>query len=186
MSALLARLMLTFMAVCITTIIGTLPSGAAAAEYDMNASIVRVLELTNMERQRAGLAPLTLSSELTAAAQNYSQVLAETGCFRHDCGTVPNFTDRISLAGYTNMSAAGENIAAGYPTPESVVEGWMNSAGHRANLLSPNYVEIGIGVASGSNTYGIFWTQDFGSRFVVSKNLPAAGEWDLWDPEIRP
>lgn len=147
-------------------LIPTLP--VSAAEYDVKASVSRVLELTNMERQRAGVAPLTLSSELTAAAQSYSQVLAETGCFAHTCGPVPNFTDRIGQAGYVDLTAAAENIGAGYPTPESVVDGWMNSAGHRANLLSPSYSEIGIGVATGGGQYGIFWTQDFGNRHFAA------------------
>jgi uncharacterized protein YkwD len=143
-------------------LVPTLP--VSAAEFDINASVARVLELTNLERQNAGVPPLTLSSELTAAAQGYSQVLAESGCFAHTCGPVPRFTDRIGLAGYTGFAAVAENIAAGFPTPESVVDGWMGSEGHRANLLSPKYSEIGIGVATGAGPYGTFWTQDFGSR----------------------
>ena len=143
-------------------LVPTLP--VSAAEFDINASVARVLELTNMERQRAGVPPLTLSSELSSAAQGYSQVLAESGCFAHTCGPVPRFTDRIDLAGYTGFTAVAENIAAGFATPESVVDGWMGSEGHRANLLSPKYSEIGIGVATGAGPYGTFWTQDFGSR----------------------
>jgi uncharacterized protein YkwD len=143
-------------------LVPTLP--VSAAEYDINASVARVLELTNVERQKAGVPPLTLSSELTAAAQGYSQVLAESGCFAHTCGAVPKFTDRIDLAGYAGFTAIAENIGAGFPTPESVMAGWMGSEGHRANLLSPKYTEIGIGVATGAGPYGFFWTQDFGSR----------------------
>jgi len=142
----------------------------SAAEFDINASASRVLELTNMERAKAGVPPLKLSGELTAAAQDYSNVLVQTGCFAHTCGAVENFADRIGLAGYSGMTAAAENIAEGYPTPEAVVDGWMNSAGHRDNLLSPTYTEIGIGVAAGG-PYGIAWTQDFGSRHFAS---PAA------------
>src|SRR5919109_1185606 len=71
--------------------------------------------------------------------------------------------DRDAVAGYTGWSAIGENIAAGYPTPEAVVAGWMSSPGHRANILSPNFTEIGIGLAQGGK-YGSYWTQDFGTR----------------------
>jgi uncharacterized protein YkwD len=142
-------------------LVGSLP--ASAADVD-DASVMRVLELTNIERTKVGLPPLTVSIELTAAAQSYSVVLAESGCFAHTCGRVPDFVDRLDQAGYTDLMTAGENIAAGYRTPEAVVEGWMNSAGHRANMLSPKYSEIGIGVATGGGRYGIFWTQDFGTR----------------------
>jgi uncharacterized protein YkwD len=150
-------------------LIPTLP--VAAADYEANASVMRVLELTNLEREKAGVGPLVLSAELTAAAQTYSQVMASGDCFAHTCGTTPNFTDRLVQAGYGDLTAAAENIGAGYRSPEAVVDGWMNSAGHRANLLSANYTEIGIGVASGGG-YGIFWTQDFGARRFAPQPAP--------------
>lgn len=137
---------------------------AAAASQDDAAFTARVLDLTNAERQKAGLPPLALNSQLGNAAQNYSQVLAATGCFEHTCGPVPDFADRDAQAGYTGWSTIGENIAAGYPTPEAVVSGWMASPEHRANILSPNYTETGIGVISGTGTLGTYWTQEFGSR----------------------
>jgi uncharacterized protein YkwD len=159
---------------------------AATAAPDMNATLLRVLELTNQERQKVGAAPLAISTELNSAAQTYSQVLATTQCFAHDCGDVPEMADRMGRAGYQNWTALGENIAAGYPTPEAVVAGWMASEGHRNNLLSPNYAEIGIGLALGGG-YGTFWTQDFGNRAnasialapqleVVFEEEPAEGE----------
>ncbi|UBF24763.1 CAP domain-containing protein [Kovacikia minuta CCNUW1] len=73
----------------------------------------------------------------------------------------------------------GENIAAGYSTPEQVVQGWINSPGHRANLLNPSYTELGIGYYylandTGSVNYKSYWTQDFGSGDRnPSSNLPA-------------
>jgi uncharacterized protein YkwD len=138
-----------------------------AADLDENASATRVFELTNIERAKAGVPPLALSGELTNAAQTYSTVLAESGCFAHTCGPVPDFSVRITQSGYTGMLAAGENLAAGYRTPEEVIAGWLNSPGHRANLLSANYTEIGIGVATGEGRYGIFWAQEFGARLAV-------------------
>jgi uncharacterized protein YkwD len=138
---------------------------AAAAPQDANSAfIARVLELTNVERQKAGLGPLAMNSQLSDAAQIYSQVLAGGDCFEHTCGPVPRFADRIGQAGYDGWSALGENIAAGYPTPEAVVAGWMASPGHRENILSPNYNEIGIGLVSGGGKFGTYWTQEFGSR----------------------
>jgi uncharacterized protein YkwD len=139
-------------------------STAAAAPANANSYVARVLELTNDERANAGLPPLELSPALEDSAQTYSDVLASSGCFAHTCGPTPDFVDRDAAAGYTDWSSIGENIAAGYPTPEAVVAGWMASPGHRANILSPNYTEIGIGVAEGGATYGSFWTEEFGSR----------------------
>jgi uncharacterized protein YkwD len=140
-------------------------SGVAAAEPANDGSFVRrVLDLTNAERQNAGLAPLNLNSQLRDAAQNYSEVLASTECFGHDCGPVPNFADRDGQAGYTDWTTIGENIAGGYPTPEAVVAGWMASPGHRDNILSPQFTEIGIGVAASGGQLGTYWTEEFGAR----------------------
>ena len=137
---------------------------AAAAPQDDAGITARVLDLTNAERQKAGLPPLALNSQLGNAAHTYSQILAGTGCFEHTCGPVPDFGERDAQAGYTGWSTIGENIAAGYPTPEAVVSGWMASPGHRANILSSNYTEIGIGMVSGAGSFGTYWTQEFGSR----------------------
>jgi uncharacterized protein YkwD len=136
----------------------------AAEPADTSDFVGRVLELTNAERQKAGLAPLSLSPALEDAAQSYSEVLASSGCFDHTCGPVPDFADRDSQAGYTDWTDIGENIAAGYPTPEAVVASWMASPGHRANILSPQFTEIGVGMTAGGGVYGTYWTQEFGSR----------------------
>ena len=144
-------------------------TGTVAAAPPQNDSLIaRVMELTNLERQKAGLGPLALSSELSGAAQEYSQVLASTGCFEHTCGAVPNFADRAGQAGYTGWTALAENIAAGYPSAEAVVSGWMNSPGHRANILSPKYTEIGVGMVDGGGKFGTYWAEEFGARPGVS------------------
>ena len=121
----------------------------------------RVLDLTNAERTRAGLQPLTSNPQLQEVAQSYSEVLASSGCFAHTCGTVHDLADRDREAGYSGWTSLGENIASGYPTPEAVVAGWMASPVHRANVLSPDYTELGIGLTSIGSTY---WTQEFGAR----------------------
>jgi uncharacterized protein YkwD len=151
----------------LAALLGQTAAVQAAGTADASPFAARVLDLTNAERQKAGLAPLALSTELANAAQNYSQVLATTGCFEHTCGPLPNFVDRDAQAGYTDWTSIGENIAAGYPTPEAVVAGWMASPGHRANILSADFTEIGIGMTSGGGKFGTYWTQEFGSRPAV-------------------
>src|SRR5437763_1399259 len=79
---------------------------------------VRVLELTNLERVKAGLPPFTPNPFLTKAAQGYAEVLGQATCFEHTCGPVPLLQKRIENAGYTNWASVAENIAAGQQTPE--------------------------------------------------------------------
>lgn len=138
----------------------TLGYAPPAAADDLTA---RVVEVTNMERQRVGLAPLVYNPQLAAAAQTYAQVLASGSCWAHTCGPVPDFTQRTMLAGYTGWSVLGENIAGGQRAPEAVVAGWMASPAHRANILNSNFREIGVGVAYGGR-YQIYWTEEFGAR----------------------
>ncbi len=136
--------------------------GQVAAPRESFAA--RVVELTNRERQKAGLEPLAMSRQLSQAAQAYVEVLAATGCFAHTCGPVPEMAQRGEQAGYTAWTALGENLAAGYPTPEAVVAGWMSSEGHRANILNPQFTEIGVGTASSRDRFGRYWTQELGAR----------------------
>jgi len=148
--------------VVLVVTLGVCVAPTASAEA-LDPTVQRVFELTNAERAKAGLPPLALSDQLNAAAQSYTQVLATSGCFEHTCGPVPNMADRLGRAGYGDWTAIGENIAAGYRTPETVMAGWMASPGHRSNILSPKYTEIGIGMVSGG-ALGMYWTEDFGAR----------------------
>jgi uncharacterized protein YkwD len=154
------------------------PIPVASAGGDRGADIARVLQLTNAERQTRGLAPLALSSKLSDAALNYSQVLASGTCFEHTCGEVPNFADRISQAGYTGWTTIAENIAYGYPTADAVVAGWMGSAGHRANMLSPTFSELGVGVVTDGSSGTSYWTQEFGNRPGATLDAPPAAAPD--------
>ncbi|MFD9724317.1 CAP domain-containing protein [Streptomyces sp. NPDC059072] len=124
------------------------PSGSAAA----------VLSLVNQERAAAGCPALTLNAKLTRAAQDHSADMAAHGNMSHTGSDGSDPGTRITRAGYT-WSSYGENVAYGYSTPEKVMEGWMNSPGHRANILNCSFKEIGIGLAQ-PNSY---WTQDFGT-----------------------
>lgn len=125
-----------------------------------------VVDLTNEERLEAGCAPLNVSLQLVTAAQGHSEDMASNDFFSHtgSDGSLP--WDRMEAAGY-EWREAGENIAAGYSTPESVVAGWMASDGHRANILRCSYQDIGVGYVyleddTGAVNYHHYWTQVFG------------------------
>lgn len=116
----------------------------------------KVAELVNAQRAKYGLAPFTLSTQLSNVARIKSQDMSENNYFSH---TSPVFGSTFSLLKSHGISyrTAGENIAMGYRTPESVMDGWMNSPGHRANILSAKYTKIGVGYVAQGN----YWTQVF-------------------------
>ncbi len=131
-----------------------------------NPFIDRVLQLTNAQRLQANLQPLTLNSKLNNSAQAHSQDMALNDFFDHKGSNGSSMSDRAIASGY-QFSRLGENIAAGYATPEDVVQGWLNSPAHRANILNASYREIGIGYYYLANDTGnvnqnFYWTQDFG------------------------
>ncbi len=115
-----------------------------------------VVRLVNAERASYGLPALSIRADLCQYARVKSQDMHDSGYFSH---TSPNYGspfDMMKSFGIT-YSHAGENIAMGYSTPEAVVSAWMNSEGHRANILSASYTELGVGyVADGG-----YWTQWF-------------------------
>ena len=129
--------------------------GAAPQEQE-------VLDLVNVQRQSAGCRPLTANATLTAAARAHSADMATRNFFSHTNPDGLSPFDRMRAAGYDGR-LLGENIAAGYSTAQAVMTAWMNSAGHRANILNCSYAEIGIGYATGGS-YRHYWTQDFGTR----------------------
>ncbi|WP_061297079.1 CAP domain-containing protein [Herbidospora cretacea] len=116
-----------------------------------------VVRLTNAERAKAGCGALTHDAKLRTAAFNHSADMSAKNYFSHDSADGRKFSDRIKQAGFS-FRAAGENIAKGYQTAAQVVQGWMDSPGHKANILNCTYTHIGVGhVAAG----GPYWTQDF-------------------------
>lgn len=117
-----------------------------------------VLELANAERKKAGLPPLRPSVLLMKAARKHTEEMARRGTLNHELnGQGP--AQRVSALGYA-WSQVGENIAHGQRTPAEAMNSWMNSSGHRANLLSSGYSEIGIGVAPGADGR-LYWTTVF-------------------------
>ncbi|MFF7475259.1 CAP domain-containing protein [Streptomyces sp. NPDC008092] len=130
-------------------------------QAELTRTRAEVADLTNRERTRAGLRPLAADPQLAAAAQAYSTDMATRDFYAHTSpeGTQP--WDRAAAAG-SRRRTIGENIACGQRSAAEVVEGWMNSPGHRANILKPDFTHIGIGFAGGGRA-GTYWTQLFGA-----------------------
>jgi uncharacterized protein YkwD len=108
-----------------------------------------VFDATNAERIRAGLSPVTIDSRLAFAAQLQADQCARAGRIEHVLldAQYPRPEDRINASGYS-WEQYGENLAVGYETAETAVQGWMASPGHRANILHSAFTEIGVGVAT--------------------------------------
>jgi uncharacterized protein YkwD len=124
----------------------------------------QVLTLVNAQRSANGLDPLQRASELDRAARSHSEEMAQGDFLGHAGSDGSNPAQRMQAAGYQWYTWA-ENVAAGYPSAQAVVDAWMNSPGHRTNILSPSFKEIGIALVHRSGTrYGYYWTQDFGAR----------------------
>ncbi|HPX00323.1 MAG TPA: CAP domain-containing protein, partial [Sedimentibacter sp.] len=117
----------------------------------------RVAELVNVERQKNGLAPLAFDSSISNVARIKSKDMSDNNYFAHQSPTYGSAADMLTQNGI-RYSAWGENIAAGQRTPEEVVNAWMNSPGHRANILGSQFTKIGVGYVNGSRPY---WTQMF-------------------------
>lgn len=122
--------------------------------------VEQIVRLVNEERASAGCRPVTLEERLTEAAQDYTDVMARSGVLSHTGPDGSTMAGRVEAAGYP-WSALGENIAVGQRTAAAVMDAWMNSEGHRANILNCNFEQIGVGVNTSSN--GPWWTQDFGT-----------------------
>lgn len=123
---------------------------------DLNAFEQRVFELTNAEREKNGLAPLQVDLELSKVARDKSQDMLDNQYFSHDSPTYGSPFDMMRAYGI-DYRTAGENIAKGQNSPEEVVNAWMNSQGHRENILSSDFTHIGIGYVEQGN----IWTQQF-------------------------
>jgi uncharacterized protein YkwD len=150
------------------------PEKVAPAMVDFSDFEQQVLELVNQARWDNGqLPPLKGNQALTDSARYHGADMRDDGYFEHDSynrdssGSLVferSWSDRVRS--YYNAGYIGENIAAGYGTPGTVMNCMMNSSGHRANILNSNYREIGIGYASGG-LWGHYWTQDFARKSDV-------------------
>ncbi|MFK0125997.1 sigma-70 family RNA polymerase sigma factor [Streptomyces nigra] len=136
-------------------------AASAPQQEAPSGTVGQVVALVNKERAAAGCGPLAEDSLLDKSAQAHSADMAARDFFDH---TNPDGADpgqRITAAGY-RWSTYGENIAMGQQTPEAVMESWMNSPGHRANILNCSFKDIGVGVHEGPG--GPWWTQNFGAK----------------------
>ncbi|WP_460112638.1 CAP domain-containing protein [Streptomyces platensis] len=145
------------------------PSGSASAAPHPTASVsagtgsessaeAQVLALVNQERSRAGCSPLTADPELASLAQRFSDDMARRGFFDHTDPDGHTPWDRAEAQGISDLG--GENIARGQATAQAVMDTWMHSPGHRANILNCEYKTLGVGAHFGPG--GPWWTQDFG------------------------
>jgi uncharacterized YkwD family protein len=126
------------------------------ATTGINKVALQVIDLTNVERKKNGLPPLKADASLSNVAQTKSNDMEAKHYFSHTSPTYGSPFDMMRDFGVTYKSA-GENIAMGQTTAQQVVTAWMNSEGHRKNILSPNYTNIGVGFTSNGN----YWSQMF-------------------------
>jgi uncharacterized protein YkwD len=151
-----------------TTLSQFVPGGVERTQSKrLNRFVRQVLRLTNLERRRVGLNPLRLHPKLGKAAQAHSRDMGSRDFFSHTGSNGSSLGDRIRRVGY-RYSYAAENIAASASSPQQVVNLWMNSPGHRANILTPKLKHIGIGYYyvsndAGNEQWGHYWTQKFGT-----------------------
>ncbi|MFE5211788.1 CAP domain-containing protein [Streptomyces sp. NPDC056600] len=133
-------------------------SGGSADLSQEDAARARVLQLVNQERASAGCSPVKADSGLTDLADDFSRAMAEQDFFDHTDPSGATPWDRAAAAGVDNLG--GENIARGQADAAAVMDAWMNSEGHRANILNCDFKTLGVGVHFASG--GPWWTQDFG------------------------
>ncbi len=165
-------------------------SGAAAE--------CRILALTNALRERAGVPPLRLERRLSRAARWLARDMAANDYLSHTDRRGRFIDERIPACGYDDYTAIGENLGGGQTTAEEVVACWMRSPSHRANLLSPQFSEMGAALAcSRASRYRNCWVQEFGSRTSLSPQesdgevttrsltLPAATSAEAWQQRMR-
>ena len=178
-------------ALCLAYVASAGPAGTRAASSSIRvylplmsrtSAVVsieqRIIDLTNEQRRQQGCTvALVLSPQLSAAASAHSRDMALHDLFSHTGSDGSTMTSRAAAAGYA-YSRLAENLAAGPPNPEEVVAGWMNSPGHRSNILNCALREIGVGyydqsddqsnvrldTGALSGPYRHYWTQDLGAR----------------------
>ncbi|EGE39809.1 sigma-70 family RNA polymerase sigma factor [Streptomyces sp. SID4928] len=137
------------------------PDPPAPAPQAPAGTAGQVTDLVNAERAKEGCGPVTVNDQLNTAAQRHSADMEANDYFSHTSQDGRDPGDRITAAGY-RWSTYGENIAKGQQTPADVMRSWMDSPGHRANILNCSFKEIGVGKQNSGG--GPVWTQVFGAR----------------------
>jgi uncharacterized protein YkwD len=142
----------------------TTAAATTAARGAFGPTESRILDLINSERRRQGLSALVYNPQLDRMAKIQARNMARFQKMAHVIpnADLPTLVDRSRYVGYSYGRLA-ENVALGYPSAETVVEGWMNSKGHRANILNREVLETGIGIAR-STAGGLYYCQVFGRQ----------------------
>lgn len=135
-------------------------------------AVEEVARLINRERAAHGLKPLAVEPHLTAAASGHARYMAINDCYAHECAGEPHLPDRVKQTGYAYRRIS-ENIHAAQLDPARVVEGWMQSPGHRKNILDPNVTEFGIGhyylaQDGGTEQSHHYWVANFGAKLGLA------------------
>jgi len=153
--------------VCVLLLISALLASAGATSASAGVSHDQIVAATNAERAKAGQSALIRSARLDATAQDWAQAMSTSGNLVHS--TAAWRATRVD-AGWTGMA---ENIAAGYPGPVEVMNGWMNSPGHKDNILRSSYTHMGVGFVASGN----YWVQLF-----ASYPQRDTGQWPIMRP----
>ncbi|MFE9918694.1 CAP domain-containing protein [Micromonospora sp. NPDC005553] len=132
-------------------------TGSNGSSGTVSAQAREVVDLVNAERAKAGCKALSINTKLMTAAQRHSQDQADNKNMSHTGSDGSNAGTRLDRVGYT-WRTYGENVAWNQQTPAAVMDAWMNSSGHKANILNCAFTEIGVGIA---NSNGPYWTQVF-------------------------
>jgi len=154
------------------------------ADQNFQEIELEVVKLTNLERVARNIHPLTLNKDLSKSALLHTLDMAENHFIRHTGSDGADLKKRIYRVSSENWVILGENLAMGQQTPKQVIEGWMNSPGHRENLLNDKFFEIGVAfimgevIAPNGNTWrGGYWTQHFGTRLSAKYITPTLLNW---------
>jgi uncharacterized protein YkwD len=130
----------------------------AENQLKLSADEQALLDLTNAERKKANLKPLLPNARLFAAARSHAANMAKQEKLEHELDG-KGMAERIHGEGYV-FSRAGENIAWNHKTPKEAITGWMNSEGHRMNILTPEFTQVGLGIAKSAKGE-LYWVQVF-------------------------
>lgn len=153
---------------CIVTLF-SFQSNAMAEKYKIPANHTlhpyeeTVIQLVNKERKKYHLKPLQIDTALSYTARVKSEDMRDNNYFNHNSPKYGSPKQMVNDFGISYHYGVGENIAFGQKTPEEVVKAWMNSPGHRENILNKKYTHIGVGYTTGGE-YGTYWTQQFIGR----------------------
>lgn len=156
---------------------------SAASAYCATADDIAILNYVNQHRAENGLPPLVLSADLGTAADYHSEDMATNNYFSHVLSDGTTWSENIQSYGYDQNTWRGENIAAGNSDPYQTYLQWLNSPGHNANMLNPNFQAIGIGMAENpSSDWDYYWTQTFGGYVdtpaVACDGSDPNAQWD--------